>query len=174
MLCLSLRSPRACVADGAPTGDAPGVDDSPALPFRVLRRGLRAASRAGANVVERVLRREDLPSPAPRPATAAARAARIPTAAVTVRFGAVESAVARGHSLLEAAQAADVDLRSYCGGNCSCGTCRVEVLRGGNHLSPMHGNEAFVLGAEAVGRGDRLACQAQALGDVEVRVPEWF
>ena len=38
--------------------------DDAALPFRVLRRGLKAANRAGASVVERVLRNDHDPGPA--------------------------------------------------------------------------------------------------------------
>lgn len=151
------------------------MNDGSALPFRVLRRGLRAASRAGATVVDRVLRRDELPEPAPdfvpRPAPGAGR---VPTTGARVRFGAVDVTVARGTTLLESALAAGVDLRSYCGGNCSCGTCRVEIVGGARHLSRPQGMEELVLGSEAAARGDRLACQAEVLGDVEVRVPEWF
>ena len=120
-----------------------------------------------------MLRRDDLPHPresSPDPA----RSGRLHTAGAVVWFDGVSSVVARGLSVLEAAHAGGVDLRSYCGGNCSCGTCRVEIVRGGKNLSPMQGTEEFVLGPDAVRRGDRLACQAQANGEVEVRVPDWF
>lgn len=154
------------------TGDTRAVADSSALPFRVLRRSLRAASRAGASMVERVLRREELePFSLEREA---GRAVRPLTAPVVVHFGTVASPVQRGSTVLEAATTAGVDLRSYCGGNCSCGTCRVEVVSGARHLSPMEPSERFVLGPEAEARGDRLACQAQVLGDVSVAVPDWF
>lgn len=149
---------------------------TPPLPFRMLRHGLRVASRAGATVVERVLRRDELeaaPPPAPvAPAGALARAA--PRAPVTIRFDGRPVQVEKGATVLEAALDAAVDLRSYCGGNCSCGTCRVEVRSGGRALSRRSGLEEMVLGPEAVTRGDRLACQAQILGDVDVHVPEWF
>lgn len=120
-----------------------------------------------------MLRREDLPHPGAS-SLGSDRTGRVHTAGAVVRFGGVSSVVARGLSVLEAANAGGVDLRSYCGGNCSCGTCRVEIVRGGKNLSPMQGTEEFVLGPEAVRRGDRLACQAQANGEVEVRVPDWF
>ena len=42
------------------------------------------------------------------------------------------------------------------------------------NLSRREGIEELVLGMDAVARGDRLACQAQVLGPVEVVVPEWF
>lgn len=67
-----------------------------------------------------------------------------------------------------------LDLSHYCGGTCSCGTCRVEILLGAEHLSSPRGNETMVLGAEHLLAGDRLACQARVLGPVVVRVPEWF
>lgn len=125
--------------------------------------------------MDRVLRRDELleplPEPGPRPGATDTRPA---AAGVRVRFGAAEAVVARGTTLLESAHLAGVDLRSYCGGNCSCGTCRVEIVSGARHLSRAQGMEGMVLGADAAARGDRLACQAEVLGDVEVRVPEWF
>lgn len=97
-----------------------------------------------------------------------------PRAPVAVRFGEVEVQAAFGASLLEAALLADVDLRSYCGGNCSCGTCRVEIRAGAANLSKVEPMEEFALGMDAHRRGDRLACQAQVLGPVHLVVPEWF
>jgi len=151
------------------------MSDEPGLPFRMLRRGLRAASRASANVVERVLRNEAHVGPfAPtRGVTPAQRAANT-GGPVEVRFGSTSTRVARGTTILEAAEAARIDLRHYCGGNSSCGTCRVVIVKGANGLSRREGMEEMALGADHVQRGDRLACQAQVLGDVEVEIPEWF
>ena len=77
-----------------------------------------------------------------------------------------------GQILLEAARDARVDIDSFCGGRCSCGTCRVKVIRG--ELSQMDLNEEVVLGATAVNKGYRLACQARLGSDVEVEVPDFF
>lgn len=148
------------------------MSDEPGLPFRVLRRGLRAASRAGASVVERVLRNESQVEPF---AGRAGRAApRVSSGPVEVRFGAASVRVAQGCTVLEAAEAARLDLRHYCGGNCSCGTCRVVIVKGHRNLSRRDGMEEMTLGADNVARGDRLACQAQILGEVEIEIPEWF
>ncbi|MDP2312228.1 MAG: 2Fe-2S iron-sulfur cluster-binding protein [Pseudomonadota bacterium] len=149
------------------------MSDEPGLPFRVLRRGLRAASRAGATVVERVLRNESQVAPflGRAPGLAPQRA---PTGPVEVRFGATSVRVARGTTLLEAAEAGRLDLRHYCGGNSSCGTCRIVVVKGHRNLSKREGMEEMALGADHVSRGDRLACQAQVLGEVEIEIPEWF
>ncbi|MCB9759023.1 MAG: (2Fe-2S)-binding protein [Alphaproteobacteria bacterium] len=94
---------------------------------------------------------------------------------VRVSFGASGGGdVEYGTSLLAAARTHDVDLDHFCGGNSSCGTCRVRIRSGAEHLSEMHMNEEIVLGVDAVRSGDRLACQARALGPVEAEIPEFF
>jgi ferredoxin len=145
--------------------------DRTALPLRVLRASLRAASRASAGVVEKVLKNGIASSPAEVPD---ARRKVDPRAPVTVRFGDRAVAAEHGATILETANLHGIDLRSYCGGNCSCGTCRVEIRTGARGLSPRQSMEEFVLGMEAALRGDRLACQAQILGPVDIFVPEWF
>jgi len=79
-----------------------------------------------------------------------------------------------GKSLLSAAMEMGVRLDHFCGGECSCGTCRVEIIDGSQNLSRQDGMEQMVLGATNVAAGNRLACQARILGPVRVRVPEWF
>lgn len=100
----------------------------------------------------------------------------VPEAPQAVRFvdpdGRVlaEGTIEPGTTLLRAAHLLDVDISSYCGGQCSCGTCRVDILAGDDHLTPRIGQEAMVLGAAQVSNGERLACQARVLGPVTVRV----
>lgn len=140
------------------------------LPLRALRFGLRAVSRASGSLVERVLRGGDPPPFVP----GARDAVQDPRAPVRVTLNGQALDCARGATLLEVADAARVDLRSYCGGNCSCGTCRITVVSGAKNLGKRGSLEEMVLGSEAVARGDRLACQAAVLGPVEVLIPEWF
>lgn len=80
----------------------------------------------------------------------------------------------QGSVLLHIARAGDIDLSHYCGGMASCGTCRVEIVRGAENLSPIDGRERMVLGYESATAGHRLACQARVLGPVEVKIPRWF
>jgi len=82
--------------------------------------------------------------------------------------------VTYGNTLLACALQADIDLDHYCGGTCSCSTCRIEVMQGGENLSPSRPDEQLVLGPDAEDRGDRLACQARILGPVTIRIPEFF
>ena len=94
---------------------------------------------------------------------------------VSVSFqGKKSGEVVFGTTILAAARELKVDLDHFCGGHCSCGTCRVFVLTGAEHLSPVQMNEEITLGAEAARRGHRLACQARAQGPVEVQIPDYF
>ena len=172
-LCNALPPSHSAVARSRAGRPSWGVSDRPSFPFRVLRQGLRAASRASVTVVDRVLRNGVSAEPAEFGGGRSPRASD-PKAPVVVRFGDTPVPVEHGTTLLEAALLANLDLRSYCGGNCSCGTCRVEIIEGQRSLSRRQGMEELVLGMEAAERGDRLACQAQILGPVHVRVPEWF
>ena len=79
-----------------------------------------------------------------------------------------------GVTVLQAAKDLRISLDHFCGGRCSCGTCRVVVHGERTHLSAMDLNEEVVLGATAVRRGDRLACQAVIHGPVEVEIPRFF
>lgn len=146
------------------------ADTLRALPFRALRYGLRAASRAGGGVVDRVLRGSEAP---PFSSGERQRVAD-PREPVAITIGGRSVNAVAGATLLEAAHVAGIDMRSYCGGNCSCGTCRIEVRAGGDRLSRRGSLEEMVLGSEASRRGDRLACQAQVLGPVDIAVPEFF
>jgi 2Fe-2S ferredoxin len=81
--------------------------------------------------------------------------------------------VARGTTLLEAADAAGVELPSNCGGVCACTTCHVWVEAGLASLSEIQEREDDRL-QEAAGLSahSRLACQARVgEADVVVRVP---
>ena len=98
-----------------------------------------------------------------------------PKGPVRLRFeGHGEVEVPRGTTILAAAREAGVDVPHYCGGTCSCGTCRVVIRDGAQRLSPPDGREAMVLGSERAREGDRLACQARALGPATIHVPDWF
>lgn len=77
--------------------------------------------------------------------------------------------VAKGATLLDAAQAAGVGVDAPCGGSGRCGSCRV-LAEGA--LSPLTRDEEELLGAAGIRAGKRLACRARALGDVTVRVSE--
>jgi uncharacterized 2Fe-2S/4Fe-4S cluster protein (DUF4445 family) len=77
--------------------------------------------------------------------------------------------VAAGTTVLAAAREAGVELASACGGQGTCGRCRVEVARG--TAAPPSEGERALLGAAELAAGHRLACQARVESDVRIVVP---
>lgn len=77
--------------------------------------------------------------------------------------------VPRGTSLLEAARQAGLELASACGGEGSCGQCRVVVVEGA--VSPPISTESFILTELELLEGERLACCTQVEADVKVTIP---
>jgi 2Fe-2S ferredoxin len=75
--------------------------------------------------------------------------------------------VASGTSLLVACEQGGVPMTSECGGFAACNSCRVVVVSGAEHLSPVQDDEEAFLD-----RPDhRLGCQANLRGgDVHVRL----
>lgn len=82
----------------------------------------------------------------------------------------LEVSVVKGTTLLDAALEAGADLNHYCGGMCSCGSCRLEILSG--EVSPLDPMEETTLDIVREGEQDRLGCQTRAMGDIVVRVPD--
>ena len=82
--------------------------------------------------------------------------------------------VVAGVSILAIAAKANIEIDHFCGGQCSCGTCRINVLNGASNLSKMTGMEEMVLGANHTRNGCRLACQARVEGPAAIQVPRWF
>ncbi|MDT8307295.1 MAG: 2Fe-2S iron-sulfur cluster-binding protein, partial [Anaerolineae bacterium] len=89
--------------------------------------------------------------------------------------------VARGETVLAAAQELGVAIESVCGGRLTCNKCRVRVEEGAfdkhgivsraEHLSPAAADEVALL--EALGSPEaRLSCVARVAGDVLLFVPE--
>src|SRR3990167_4049845 len=80
--------------------------------------------------------------------------------------------VEKGLSILEAALEHQVPIYHTCGGNCSCSTCRVIVLKGAENLSPMDEAEKQVLDSFDLKHPYRLGCKALVLKEKEeVKIP---
>ena len=59
------------------------------------------------------------------------------------------------------------------GGNASCSSCRVRVLKGAENLSPIEEAESQVLDAFDLKVSHRLGCQALVMsGEVKVEIPD--
>ncbi len=73
-------------------------------------------------------------------------------------------------TLLEAARGLGIDLVSLCGGEGSCGRCKVQLTSG--TLSPVTDMERQRLSPHELDQGFRLACRAHAQNDVVLHVPD--
>lgn len=137
---------------------------------RIARRGLQMAASAARKAVDAALERPTngngtiaVPKVAPKPEPGG----------VLVRFdGDGEGRIPAGATILEAAELLDIDLDHFCGGNCSCGTCVVDILEGATNLSKIASMEQAVLGRH-LAKGRRLACQTKVNGPIRVSIPEF-
>ena len=69
----------------------------------------------------------------------------------------------RGLSILELSRMNEIPHADVCSGRGCCGTCRVHVDSGADHLSPLNEIEGPTLERVHAAQGDRLACQARVL-----------
>ncbi|HEX8349106.1 MAG TPA: 2Fe-2S iron-sulfur cluster-binding protein [Hymenobacter sp.] len=84
-----------------------------------------------------------------------------------------ELSVTTGTTLLAALQAAGHDWLHACGAKGRCTTCRLEVLEGLDHLTPLTEAELRYRAAGRLLAHERLTCQARLhTGTVVGRVPE--
>jgi len=74
-----------------------------------------------------------------------------------------------GQSLYSALLSGGMPPLASCGGNATCGKC---LVRAHGALSPVTGREKDALTPAQLAGGWRLACQAEARGDVQVFVPD--
>jgi uncharacterized 2Fe-2S/4Fe-4S cluster protein (DUF4445 family) len=75
-----------------------------------------------------------------------------------------------GSTIAEAAQKAKVGIRSECGGQGSCGKCRV-IVRNPSAVSETTQAERSHLSQAELESGYRLACQTKILRDVKIGIP---
>ncbi len=71
-----------------------------------------------------------------------------------------------GENLLEIAMRSDVHINASCGGNGTCGKCRVKVMRG-KTSAPMHPK----VSSKDYDEGFRLACMTTVHGEAVVEIP---
>lgn len=71
-----------------------------------------------------------------------------------------------GKTLLSIAGELGVRVSQVCGGDGACGTCRIEVVEGWDHLTPPTPDETY----KELEPPYRLSCQSKLTGDVVVKV----
>lgn len=78
----------------------------------------------------------------------------------------------RGENLLDTLNANKVSISQSCGGNGSCTTCRVFVLKGLQNCSPRTEIESERALERGFSNNERLACQTCMNDDVEIEIVE--
>ena len=78
--------------------------------------------------------------------------------------------VARGSTVLDAAQRAGLNMNVVCGGLGKCGKCVVYIQSGRTEFESQKYSQFFT--KEELARGGCLACETSILGDLYVVIPE--
>ena len=75
-----------------------------------------------------------------------------------------------GDNLLDTLNANKVGISQSCGGNGSCTTCRVFILKGLDNCGQRSEIEAERAAEREFAVNERLACQTHLTGDVEIEI----
>lgn len=90
-------------------------------------------------------------------------------AAVRITYpGGRTISVPKGFTALEASRWAGIPHASVCGGRGRCSTCRVEIIKGGDTLTPPSEDEQRLLQRIGAPETVRLACQIRPQEDIEI------
>ncbi len=76
--------------------------------------------------------------------------------------------VPAGQKLLNALAQTNLFLASACGGQGTCGQCRVRITQGGGEILP---TETSIINKKESRLGDRLACQVALKQDMKIEIP---
>ena len=76
--------------------------------------------------------------------------------------------IPRGWTVLEASRSFGIAHMSICGGRARCSTCRVRVIEGADHCSPVGQDEQRTLARIHATRDVRLACQLRPHGAISI------
>jgi ferredoxin len=95
-------------------------------------------------------------------------------ASITYLPGGTRLACAAGESVFEVARRGGVAVPTACVGQATCGLCRVKIMAGEEHLTPLNAAERKHLGNVYFITKLRLSCQARIrddAADVVVAIP---
>ncbi len=81
--------------------------------------------------------------------------------------------VPAGANLMQSLLSAGVPVASSCDGDGVCAKCRLEIIAGEKNLSPRNETEIFLAETNELRADERISCQTQVLGDIEVDAGYW-
>jgi|GEM_PF-1498816 len=95
------------------------------------------------------------------------------TVIIHTKQGQFTETLQKNEPILKAAWRAGLDEKGLgmCGGNCCCATCHMQVLSGGDCVTPIKGDENALLDTQPdVDDASRLACQMRVVKAGELQV----
>ena len=98
---------------------------------------------------------------------------KMATAIVRCEPSGREVNVVHDTNLMDAIHQTGLGLGQSCDGVALCGFCRVQILDGADHLSPMQTEEKNILASMHAATDERLACCATVHGPVSLTTTYW-
>ena len=98
---------------------------------------------------------------------------KMATATVRCEPSGREVIVVHDTILMDAIHQTGLGLGQSCDGVALCGFCRVQILDGADHLSPMQAEEKKILDSMHADDDERLACCATVHGPVSLTTTYW-
>lgn len=94
---------------------------------------------------------------------------------VTVHYSNMTKDVEMNQSdnILNSLIKADLPINHSCGGNASCGTCRILVLKGGEQLAQPNELELEMILDRKFSMKERLSCQTHPVSGLEIKIPDF-
>lgn len=77
-----------------------------------------------------------------------------------------------GENLLAIIHENNLDWMNACGGKGKCTTCKAQVIKGLDHISPITNGEIKFQNQKRLNTNERLSCQSYIHGDIAIRVPD--
>jgi 2Fe-2S ferredoxin len=84
-----------------------------------------------------------------------------------------EQEIRAGATILAAANRVEVPVGQSCGGEGSCGFCKVTVLEGLDNLAPAGALELRLIEEKKFEPNERAACLARVMGDITITTTYW-
>lgn len=81
--------------------------------------------------------------------------------------------VQEGANLMKSLLEAHLPVASSCHGDGICGRCRVIIVDGKDHLSPVNPTEEILRDRLKIPADVRISCQTQVFGDIVVDTTYW-
>lgn len=76
------------------------------------------------------------------------------------------------HTVLDVAVRSGLQINHTCGGHGTCGTCRIEVIKGLDKLAARNEVEQDLAADRGFADFERLACQTEPVSGLCVRIPK--